>query len=67
MPVIVVFAHKSILKKNKEIILSAVMIHELNNKLLRKLMVTQDAWEYVYFDKDAYFPISDGDLVIQTI
>ena len=41
--------------------------HELNNKLLRKLMVTQDAWEYVYFDKDAYFPISDGDLVIQTI
>ncbi len=41
--------------------------HELNNKLLRKLMVTQDAWEYVYFDKEAYFPISDGDLVIQTI
>jgi UDP-3-O-[3-hydroxymyristoyl] N-acetylglucosamine deacetylase len=41
--------------------------HELNNKLLRKLMVTQDAWEYVYFDNDAYFPISAADMVIQPI
>ncbi len=28
--------------------------HELNNKLLRKLMVQQDAWEYTYFDAEDY-------------
>ena len=28
--------------------------HELNNKLLRALMVQQDAWEYTYFDKENY-------------
>lgn len=28
--------------------------HELNNKLLRKLMVQQDAWEYTYFDEQSY-------------
>ena len=30
--------------------------HELNNKLLRKLMVHQDAWEYTYFDAEDYLP-----------
>ncbi len=30
--------------------------HELNNKLLRKLMVCQDAWEYTYFDAENYHP-----------
>jgi UDP-3-O-[3-hydroxymyristoyl] N-acetylglucosamine deacetylase len=31
--------------------------HELNNKLLRELMVRQDAWEYTYFDaEEDYFP-----------
>lgn len=28
--------------------------HELNNKLLRELMVRQDAWEYTYFDAENY-------------
>lgn len=28
--------------------------HELNNKLLRKLMVQEDAWEYTYFEADDY-------------
>lgn len=39
--------------------------HELNNKLLRELMVRQDAWEYTYFDSPEqllvmqpdYFPV----------
>ncbi|OGV37472.1 MAG: UDP-3-O-[3-hydroxymyristoyl] N-acetylglucosamine deacetylase [Legionellales bacterium RIFCSPHIGHO2_12_FULL_35_11] len=26
--------------------------HELNNKLLRQLMLQQDAWEYTYFDSE---------------
>ncbi len=26
--------------------------HELNNKLLRELMVRQDAWEYAYFEEN---------------
>jgi len=30
--------------------------HELNNKLLRQLMIQQDAWEYTYFDVDEYKP-----------
>jgi UDP-3-O-[3-hydroxymyristoyl] N-acetylglucosamine deacetylase len=32
--------------------------HELNNMLLRKLMATQDAWEYTYFDAENYQPAS---------
>lgn len=28
--------------------------HELNNKLLRTLMATEDAWEYTYFDASPY-------------
>lgn len=31
--------------------------HELNNKLLRELMVRQDAWEYTYFDAKNYLPV----------
>ncbi len=38
--------------------------HELNNKLLRKLMAHQDAWEYVSFDKEAYQPILNPQLSI---
>lgn len=38
--------------------------HELNNKLLRQLMVTQDAWEYVYLDKEAYQPTAHPQLVV---
>jgi len=30
--------------------------HELNNKLLRKLMATETAWEYTYFDTENYLP-----------
>ncbi|KTD64634.1 UDP-3-O-acyl-N-acetylglucosamine deacetylase [Legionella spiritensis] len=30
--------------------------HELNNRLLRELMVRQDAWEYTYFDAENYQP-----------
>ncbi|HHP0252230.1 TPA: UDP-3-O-acyl-N-acetylglucosamine deacetylase [Legionella pneumophila] len=30
--------------------------HELNNRLLRELMVRQDAWEYTYFDTENYLP-----------
>ncbi len=32
--------------------------HALNNKLLRKLLATQEAWEYVTFDDPAEVPIS---------
>ncbi|KTC94328.1 UDP-3-O-acyl-N-acetylglucosamine deacetylase [Legionella erythra] len=32
--------------------------HELNNRLLRELMVRQDAWEYTYFDAENYQPSS---------
>ena len=28
--------------------------HELNNRLLRALLVNQDAWEYTYFDAEKY-------------
>lgn len=38
--------------------------HELNNKLLRKLMAHQDAWEYASFDKEAYQPILNPQLSI---
>jgi UDP-3-O-[3-hydroxymyristoyl] N-acetylglucosamine deacetylase len=31
--------------------------HELNNRLLRELMVRQDAWEYTYFDSQDYMPV----------
>lgn len=37
--------------------------HELNNKLLRELMVRQDAWEYTYFDAEDYQPSLHADLV----
>lgn len=30
--------------------------HGLNNRLLRELMVRQDAWEYTYFDAENYQP-----------
>jgi UDP-3-O-[3-hydroxymyristoyl] N-acetylglucosamine deacetylase len=30
--------------------------HEMNNRLLRQLMVTEDAWEYTYFDAENYQP-----------
>ena len=32
--------------------------HALNNTLLRKLLATQEAWEYVTFDDTASIPIS---------
>ena len=32
--------------------------HELNNRLLRELMVRQDAWEYAYFDAEDYLPVT---------
>lgn len=31
--------------------------HELNNKLLRELVVRQDAWEYTYFDTEVSQPM----------
>lgn len=31
--------------------------HELNNKLLRELMLQKDAWEYTYFDADKFQPL----------
>lgn len=31
--------------------------HEMNNRLLRELMVRQDAWEYTYFDAEDYLPV----------
>lgn len=36
--------------------------HGLNNQLLRKLMVQQDAWEYTYFDAEEYQPAAQVDL-----
>ena len=30
--------------------------HELNNRLLRELMIRQDVWEYTYFDAENYQP-----------
>jgi UDP-3-O-[3-hydroxymyristoyl] N-acetylglucosamine deacetylase len=38
--------------------------HELNNKLLRKLMAYQDAWEYTCFDTEEYHPVFNPKLVI---
>lgn len=35
--------------------------HELNNRLLRELMVHQDAWEYTHFDTETYFPVIQPD------
>lgn len=37
--------------------------HELNNQLLRKLMVTENAWEYTYFDAEDYHPVLQSGLV----
>lgn len=37
--------------------------HELNNKLLRQLMVHQDAWEYVHFDAENPHPATLAALV----
>jgi UDP-3-O-[3-hydroxymyristoyl] N-acetylglucosamine deacetylase len=36
--------------------------HGLNNRLLRELMVRQDAWEYTYFDAENYQPMAAPDL-----
>ena len=38
--------------------------HELNNKLLRKLMAHQDAWEYTCFDAEEYHPVFNPKLAI---
>lgn len=39
--------------------------HELNNKLLRQLMATRDAWEYTYFDAEDYQPLfQSSDLLL---
>jgi len=37
--------------------------HELNNKLLRELMVHQEAWEYTYFDAENYLPLFQTSLL----
>lgn len=31
--------------------------HELNNRILRELMVRRDAWEYTYFDAENFQPL----------
>ncbi|KTD18213.1 UDP-3-O-acyl-N-acetylglucosamine deacetylase [Legionella jordanis] len=36
--------------------------HGLNNRLLRELMLRQDAWEYTYFDAENYQPTLASDL-----
>ncbi len=41
--------------------------HGLNNKLLRKLMVEQDAWEYTYFDAEDYHTSVPVDLSVLAI
>ena len=35
--------------------------HELNNRLLRELMVRQDAWEYTYFDSEESYPATHAE------
>lgn len=35
--------------------------HELNNKLLRELMLRQDAWEYIYAEEDESIPLFQQD------
>lgn len=37
--------------------------HGLNNRLLRELMVRQDAWEYTYFDAENYQPTLVADFL----
>lgn len=37
--------------------------HEMNNKLLRKLMAQQDCWEYTYFDAEDFQPSIQAGLV----
>jgi UDP-3-O-[3-hydroxymyristoyl] N-acetylglucosamine deacetylase len=37
--------------------------HGLNNRLLRELMLRQDAWEYTYFDAETYQPTLTSDLL----
>ena len=32
--------------------------HEMNNKLLRKLLATESAWEYVTFEDEAQSPVT---------
>ncbi|MCE3045316.1 MULTISPECIES: UDP-3-O-acyl-N-acetylglucosamine deacetylase [Legionella] len=39
--------------------------HELNNRLLRELMVRQDAWEYTYFDAENYMPAMPGFMPVE--
>ncbi|KTC72495.1 UDP-3-O-[3-hydroxymyristoyl] N-acetylglucosamine deacetylase [Legionella birminghamensis] len=39
--------------------------HELNNRLLRELMLRQDAWEYTYFDAENYMPAMPGFLPVE--
>lgn len=38
--------------------------HELNNRLLRALVATEDAWEYVYPEEDEPLPDVSPDLVL---
>ena len=38
--------------------------HELNNKLLRALVVRQDAWEYAYFDAEHGSPVMHGEQLL---
>ncbi|KTD22185.1 UDP-3-O-[3-hydroxymyristoyl] N-acetylglucosamine deacetylase [Legionella lansingensis] len=37
--------------------------HGLNNRLLRELMIRQDAWEYTYFDAENYQPTVASDFL----
>lgn len=39
--------------------------HGLNNRLLRELMMRQDAWEYTYFDAENYQPTLASDFLPQ--
>ncbi|KTD52585.1 UDP-3-O-[3-hydroxymyristoyl] N-acetylglucosamine deacetylase [Legionella quinlivanii] len=39
--------------------------HELNNRLLRELMLRQDAWEYTYFDAENYMPAMPGFMPVE--
>ncbi len=38
--------------------------HELNNKLLRALMVQQDAWEYAYFNAETIPPLMRPEILL---
>lgn len=41
--------------------------HELNNKLLRTLMLHEDAWEYTYFDAENYLAVFQPDLTLAEV